>query len=185
MNRSIAFATAVVTSLFAAGPTRAGFVVAVSAQVTPGSGGLFRYVYTLSVDAGSTFSALDFGLDVAAGANLSSIATTSGWSAAYTPGDTLIYWFAPFDGSRDVLPGETAVFAFSSPLGPGPQGYSTFGQNPVTFDSDIQYGTASGPAVSVSSAVPAPPSVVLALAGAAAAAGAAGVQRRLARYRPA
>src|SRR5262249_48847422 len=128
MNRSITFATAVVAALLAAPPARAGFVVAVSAQVTPNAGGLYHYVYTLAVDAGSTLSALDFGLDVPAGANLSAIATTSGWSAAYSPGDTLIYWSAPFDGSADLMPGAAAVFAFSSLLGPGPQGYSTFGQ---------------------------------------------------------
>ncbi len=143
--RSLVFGLAALATVCASNaPARAGFVVAVSDQVTASPGG-YLYEYTLTVDALSDLPATDFALDIAPGAGLTNISVPTGWSVAYTSGDSLIYWFAPFDGSFDVAPGSSAVFSFTSAFAPESQAYSSFGYNPGTGDFAFANGVVAAP----------------------------------------
>ncbi|MBP3954752.1 hypothetical protein J8F10_05570 [Gemmata sp. G18] len=143
--RSLVFGLAALATVCASNaPARAGFIVTVSDQVTANPGG-YIYEYTLTVDALSDLSATDFALDIAPGADLTNISIPTGWSVAYTSGDSLIYWFAPLDGSFDVSPGSSATFSFTSAFGPESKAYSSFGYNSGTGDFAFADGVVASP----------------------------------------
>jgi hypothetical protein len=183
--RSLVCRAAVVAVALAAlvPQARAGFVAAVTAEVSTTSTGAYHYQYTLTNDASSTLAAFDVLLNVSPFANLQVVTPPDGWFSAYAPGDTSIY-FLSVDPATDLAPGNATTFSFVSDLAPLAQEYSTSGVNSTTFEFDTLTGTVLSPGLGVA-AVPAPSTGVLALVGVAAGVGAAVVRRRPDALRPA
>jgi hypothetical protein len=131
---------------------RADFITLLSAIVSDQGGGLYRYEYTLTNDASSTLSAVEFTLQVSAIATLTDVTGPTGWEITYTDGDPLVDFASPAADS-DIVPGGAGIFSFSSPLGPSPGGYSILGLNETTIELGLNRGTVDSP---IASALPEP-----------------------------
>lgn len=161
MYSRLAPLSAIVLVCCAATQLNAAFLLALDVDIVPNVD-LFKYTYSLSVDPASTFTATDFSLDVSPASHIQAITSPAEWTAIYAPGDPFIYWFAPFDGSQDVLPGTSASFSFLSSFSPDLQAYSSFGIDPNAFESDLVDGLVDSPSTPPSTgAVPEPGSLAL------------------------
>ncbi|QEH33731.1 hypothetical protein OJF2_22370 [Aquisphaera giovannonii] len=155
------------------GSARADFLATLDVTTTPEAGGLTLYQYMLSVDPASDQAAVLLLINVDAAAGLTSISGPAGWEIDYNTGDTGVSWLSP-GSDTDLLPGQSAVFSFASPLGAGDEDFLTVGD---AFGA-VQ-GRIAGPSLLT---VPEPPSLWL-LAGAAAAGFPTMTGRRRARHR--
>ena len=119
------------------------------------SNGLYDYQYSLAVDPSSDAAAVAFAVNVGAEANVQALFGPAGWDIGYAPADVVVNWAISDQGSP-ISPGGSAVFGFSTTLGPLPQDYGVLGFNPVTFELPFNSGRTLGPAV-----VPEPPASAL------------------------
>ena len=123
-NRPAVVALGLAMALGAA-PARAALVTNILASVTPQSGGVSLYTYTVTDLPTSTSSISEFDLDVSGGqipmgiitptgALLSNITMPTGFINLYTTGDPSIS-FLSTDPSTDIAPGTSGIFSFTSP----------------------------------------------------------------------
>jgi PEP-CTERM motif len=143
-------------------PARAGLIGSVSVNITPETGGLSLYTYTVSVDSASTSAVSEFDLNITAGktsgiitpvgALLSSITMPTGFINLYTLGDPTIS-FLSTDASTDISPGSMGVFSFVSTSNPILQPFQL-----STFDGT---GSTVMGSVLAPTSVPEPSSLVL------------------------
>jgi hypothetical protein len=119
---------------------RGDFITTLIPSVAAKPGGLTDYQYTLTDHGDSTLPAVEFALSVAPDANLVSLNGPVGWNITYTPGDSSVDWSSP-STATDIVPGQTAVFGFSSALGPVPLSYLIVGLDDTTGSLAINQGT--------------------------------------------
>jgi hypothetical protein len=136
---------------------RGDFITTLTPSVGPGPGGLTDYQYTLTNQADSTLPAVEFALSVAPGADLTSLTGPAGWVITYNPGDSSVDWSSP-SPATDLLPGQSAVFDFSSPLGPVSLDYLIAGLDDTTGTVGTNQGTILSPGAS---SVPEPSALLL------------------------
>jgi len=136
---------------------KGGFITTLTATTTPEPGGLTLYSYALTTDPASTLNAEGLGISVSADANLINITGPTGWEITYNTGDTLVTWESS-DPSTDLLPGQSAIFSFESPLGPAQQSYLATGFDTTGTIFGTYTGNVSGPGVT---SVPEPSSLLL------------------------
>ena len=139
--------------LASAAPARGGFLVNVTSLVTQESPTVFRYDYQVTVPSTSTLNASEFFIDVSPLANLTTIATTTGWDISYSAGDPNVDFSSP-SSATDLLPGQTGFFEFRSPVGPGLQAFDVRSLDDIGTPLGDVAGTALAP-------VPEPSSLAL------------------------
>ncbi len=138
-------------------PARAGYLVDISATVTPQPGALDLYQYTIANETGSSLPTVEFTLTIDPSANLTSVTGASGWLITYSAGDNVVDWSSP-SSSTDLQPGNSAIFSFLSPLGPVQQDYQIVGLTTNPFAIDTKQGQSASPGIA---SVPEPGSLVL------------------------
>jgi PEP-CTERM motif len=138
-------------------PVRAGFITTLTPSITTLPSGLTNYQYTLTDQAGSTLPAVEFALNVDPGANLTVLTGPAGWIISYTSGDPAVDWSSPSSAS-DILPGQSAVFSFNSPLGPVQLSYLIVGLDDTSGTFDTNQGSITSPGAN---AVPEPSTLSL------------------------
>jgi hypothetical protein len=142
--------TAVLILTFALpGRANADFIATLSVDIADQPQGMFLYTYTLSVSPFSSLSSDGFDVSVDVSANLTSIINNvPGWDTFYETGDPSIGFgaeeFSPF-----LMPGNSAVFSFSSPLAPVLQDFTMFGSDVTGQSSDSISGQILSPSISV------------------------------------
>lgn len=112
-------------------------------QIDVGVSGAYDYLYTITNESTSDAALTAFALNVSSEANLRSLSGPIGWDIGYSPGDVVATWVAS-DLSTLILPGGSAVFGYSSDLGPGLQSYSVVGLNLTTFELAFSEGQVLG-----------------------------------------
>src|SRR5688500_6433432 len=93
-----------------AASTRADFLTSLTVDLTPQSGGLTQYEYSLTNEVNSDLPVFQFSLDVAVDADLTLISGPLGWDIIYVAGENQIIW-SSVDQSTDLSPGTTTLFA--------------------------------------------------------------------------
>lgn len=85
--------------------------------------GLFKYEYTLSNPIGSTFNPLQLQIGVDIYSSLTNFTGPTGWKPYLNLYGNPLYAYTDWDShfADSILPGNSAMFSFESPLGPGPQ----------------------------------------------------------------
>jgi hypothetical protein len=134
------------TFFLGAASVRGDFHIALRVEETSEANGLFRYEYTLTNLADSSIPASSFALDVAPSAELQSLQGPSGWDITYSIGDSQALWLSR-DTPFDLLPGDNALFSFTSPLNAVPQGFLVVGIDPATFEISTSEAQIAGPGV--------------------------------------
>ncbi len=162
LNKSLV-TSLVLLAATAGGTAEASLLTTLSTSTSTDPLGNTNYVYTLTNEAASTLSAIALRIDVDPAADLTSIDSTAGWFATYSPGDSLISWESP-SVATDIQPGNSAEFRFTSPLAPSTQGYAILGFDSNTLDFDFISGTTVGPS-SIASVVPEPSTASMAASG--------------------
>jgi hypothetical protein len=150
---------AVVTTLplcAPAGEARGALITDLSVKVTAGSGGLFRYDYTLKDDPASTLGASQLFLAVSPGAALTAVSGPAGWDVFYSAGDPDVS-FLSSAASTDIAPGSSGSFSLTSAVAPAAGASLVRGFDLATGALGQNAGTVLTP-----SAVPEPPGLVLA-----------------------
>ncbi len=132
-----------------------GLVASLSDHVTPQSGGLFLYEYTVVNESTSTLSIAQFDLAVAADADVQDISAPSGWSFDAPAGEGFVSFFVEDDGA-ELAPGTTGLFSFLSPQRPAAFDYFIVGIAPPDFE--VLEGRISAPGA----AIPEPSALALA-----------------------
>jgi hypothetical protein len=155
-----------------AAPARGDLITDLTVSVSPPSGGLYSYSYTLTDQTSSTLDASQFFLAVAPGANLSAISAPTGWDVFYAAGDPDVS-FLSSDSSFDLSPGTVGNFSMVSAVGPALASDLVRGLD----DSTGTFAENSGTILTPSAMVPEPSALVLGVLGAAFAA-AVGLARR-------
>ena len=151
----------------AVAPARADMQATVTVSITPESGGMFLYDYTVADLATSTSAVSEFdlsltlspfsGINTPPGAPISSITMQPGFINLYSTGDPSISFFST-DPSTDIAPGTSGSFSFTSTYAPVYVPYML-----STFD-----GTGSSVSGSIFAPATVPEPSTLALAAAAA-----------------
>lgn len=160
--RRSSLAVAAVVLVLLAGSTReaeAAILIDLSVDVSSPAPSAYLYSYTLTNLATSDHDIFAFMLDVDAGATLTSIAASPGWSTAYAPGDSVISWDSA-DATADLAPGASLVFSFIADLGPGSREFVVLG---IDGNADLDF--ASGTSLAPLAAVPEPGGVMLLVSG--------------------
>jgi len=157
-----------------AAPARGNLITDLTVSVSPPSGGLYTYSYTLTDETSSTLGASQLFLAVAPGAGLSAISAPTGWDVFYAAGDPDVS-FLSSDSSFDISPGTAGKFSMTSAFGPALASDLVRGLD----DSTGTFAENSGTILTPSAVVPEPSALVLGVLGAACA-----VALGLARRRP-
>ena len=133
-------------------------VTSLDVAISPTTGGLMRYDYTLTNDASSTVPAASLFIVVGMDADLSALVGPTGWDIGYSAGDTAVAFTSP-DATFDIAPGSVGLFSFLSPLKPlaAPFLIRGFDDNGSIFETT---GTILSPSV-----VPEPSSLALSAMG--------------------
>lgn len=141
----------------------ADFMPTVTVDISPVSGDLTRYVYTVTNNPESDLYVDSFYIDLAPEADLSNIMGPQEWDITYSSGDRQIVW-----STSDLLnyypipPGSTETFSFESSLQPE---IRYFLVNGIDFDL-VNSSTAQGAILAPSiNSVPEPGSLTLCFTG--------------------
>jgi hypothetical protein len=137
-------------------PSRGDLITDLAVSVSPSSGGLNTYAYSVTVESTSTLGASQLFLSVAPSADLSSISAPTGWDVLYSSGDPDIS-FLSSDSSFDIAPGTIGMFSISSLVGPALASDLIRGFD----DHSGTFAENSGTILTPSAAVPEPASLVL------------------------
>jgi hypothetical protein len=131
-------------------PARGGSLdTNLSVVVTPQSGGLFSYDYTLSNLSSSTLTVSSFFVDVARLAHLTALSAPSGWDISYPARSPNVSFTSP-DPTFDIAPGGTGLFSFTGATGPGLEPYLIRGlddSNQSVVENTGMIAAPSAPAV--------------------------------------
>ena len=106
-------------------PARADLVTSTTSSAAPLSGGGFLFTFTVTDLASSTLPVSEFDVNVGPFANLGGLTAadgvtptnSAGFLPLFTPGDPFVQFLSP-DPSADIKPGSSAVFTFTSLVGP-------------------------------------------------------------------